>query len=122
MIFGGFVNQESYVKKQLSVHFTKKEAYTLLKVRRIGKSVFESGNNRCKLGIILKFKKNVRRQVNLRNYMSKIKKYVEKYSVNNENTNINARLHDGPVFKVTHANSEPIKRSDSHVCRGYRME
>ena len=25
--------------------------------------------------------------------------------------NISTRLHDGPVFKITHPNSEPIKRS-----------
>ena len=25
--------------------------------------------------------------------------------------NISTRLHDGPVFKITHPNSEPIQRS-----------
>ena len=31
--------------------------------------------------------------------------------VNIEDSNMNTRLHDGPVFKVTHPNSEPNKRS-----------
>ena len=51
-----------------------------------------------------------RRSVHLRNFMFKFKKNVS-YLVNNDNKNINTRLHDGPVFKVTHPNSEPIKRS-----------
>ena len=53
---------------------------------------------------------NVRRQVHLRNYMYKIKNEKNNL-VNNDDSNINTRLHDGPVFKVTHPNSEPIKRS-----------
>ena len=31
--------------------------------------------------------------------------------VDNDMVHINTRLHDGPVFKVTHPNNEPIKRS-----------
>ena len=31
--------------------------------------------------------------------------------VDNEDIQVNTRLHDGPVFKVKHPNSEPIKRS-----------
>ena len=53
---------------------------------------------------------NVRRQVDLRNFMFKLKN-DENNMVNTNNMNINTRLHDGPVFKVTHPNSEPIKRS-----------
>ena len=53
---------------------------------------------------------NVRRQVHLRNFMYKVKKEKSNL-VNNDATNINTRLHDGPVFKVTHPNSDPIKRS-----------
>ena len=53
---------------------------------------------------------NVRRQVHLRNYMFKLKN-INDNMVDNSNSNMNTRLHDGPVFKVTHPNSEPIKRS-----------
>ena len=52
----------------------------------------------------------VRRNVHLRNYMFKIKN-VNSFIENNDDRTINTRLHDGPVFKVTHPNSEPIKRS-----------
>ena len=31
--------------------------------------------------------------------------------MDNEEVNVNTRLHDGPVFKISHPNSEPIKRS-----------
>ena len=51
-----------------------------------------------------------RRTAHLRNYMFKIKN-VTRHIVNNDNITINTRLHDGPVFKVAHPNSEPIKRS-----------
>ena len=51
----------------------------------------------------------VRRQVHLRNDMFKIKGIEKK--LNNSEIQINTRLHDGPVFNVTHPNSEPIKRS-----------
>ena len=53
---------------------------------------------------------NVRRQVHLRNFMFKIKK-IEGNIVHNDDIQVNTRLHDGPVFKVSHPNSEPIKRS-----------
>ena len=53
---------------------------------------------------------DARRNVHLRNYMFKIKKFNE-YMVDNRDLNISTRLHDGPVFKVIHPNSEPIKRS-----------
>ena len=53
---------------------------------------------------------NLRRQVHLRNFMFKMKEN-ENHLVTNEEVNISTRLHDGPVFKVTHPNSEPIKRS-----------
>ena len=42
--------------------------------------------------------------------MFKIKD-IENYMVDNSNLNISTRLNDGPVFKVTHPNSEPIKRN-----------
>ena len=51
-------------------------------------------------------KLEVRRKVHLRNFMFKNKNKC----IVNEN-NINTRLHDGPVFKDTHPNSEPIERS-----------
>ena len=54
---------------------------------------------------------DIRRRVHLRNYMYKIKGNESNLVVNNDENNINTRLHDGPVFKVTHPNSEPIKRS-----------
>ena len=54
-------------------------------------------------------KLDVRRTVHLRNYMFKIKNVKENMVVND--LNISTRLHDGPVFKVTHPNSEPLKRS-----------
>ena len=54
---------------------------------------------------------DIRRRVHLRNYMYKIKGIDANMVVNIEENNINTRLHDGPVFKVTHPNSEPIKRS-----------
>ena len=53
---------------------------------------------------------NVRRQVHLRNFILRLKQNGSNM-VNNENLNISTRLRDGPVFKVTHPNSEPIKRS-----------
>ena len=55
-------------------------------------------------------KLEVRRNVHLRNFMFKQKK-KECNVVDNSEVTINTRLHDGPVFKVTHPNSEPIKRS-----------
>ena len=48
--------------------------------------------------------------MHLRNYMFKIKKN-ECNLVVNDDIHVNTRMHDGPVFKVTHPNSEPIKRS-----------
>ena len=54
---------------------------------------------------------DLRRRVHLRNYMFKIKDIETNLVVKNDNNNINTRLHDGPVFNVTHPNSEPIKRS-----------
>ena len=51
---------------------------------------------------------HVRRQVHLRNFMFKMKKN-ENNMIINEDMNISTRLHDGPVFKVTHPNSNPIK-------------
>ena len=51
-----------------------------------------------------------RRQVYLRNYQFKIKDNDSKL-VDNYKVHINTRLPDGPVSKVTHPNSEPIKRS-----------
>ena len=54
---------------------------------------------------------DIRRRVHLRNYMFKIKGNESNLVVINDENNINTRLHDGPVFKVTHPNSEPIKRS-----------
>ena len=53
---------------------------------------------------------DIRRRVHLRNFMCKIKN-VKNNMVNNIGNNINTRLHDGPVFKVIHPNSEPIKRN-----------
>ena len=53
---------------------------------------------------------NARRQVHLRNFMFK-SKCNDNMLVDNETIQVNTRLHDGPVFKVTHPNSEPIKRS-----------
>ena len=55
-------------------------------------------------------KLDVRRKVHLRNYMFKLKKF-DNNLVNNVDVHVNTRLHDGPVLKVTHPNSEPIKRS-----------
>ena len=43
-------------------------------------------------------------------------------NLEHNDANITTRLHDGPVFKVTHPNSEPIKRSVMYACRGFRME
>ena len=54
-------------------------------------------------------KLDVRRKVHLRNFMFKNKNDVVNMVIND--LNINTRLHDGPVFKVTHPNSEPLKRS-----------
>ena len=54
---------------------------------------------------------DIRRRVHLRNYMYEIKNIDTNIMDNSEENNINTRLHDGPVFKVTHPNSEPIKRS-----------
>ena len=54
-------------------------------------------------------KLNARRQVHLRNYMFKAKKEGNNLVINE--ANIVTRLHDGPVFRITHPNSEPIKRS-----------
>ena len=42
--------------------------------------------------------------------MFKIKYIKDNLSTSIE-VNVNTRLHDGPVFNVTHPNSEPIKRS-----------
>ena len=42
--------------------------------------------------------------------MFKIKR-IENKIVNIDDIQANTRLHDGPVFKVTHPNSDPIKRS-----------
>ena len=55
-------------------------------------------------------KLEIRRKVHLRNFMFKQKK-KKCNVVDNSEVTINTRLHDGPVFKVTHPNSEPIKRS-----------
>ena len=55
-------------------------------------------------------KLEIRRTVHLRNFMFSLKKKNCKI-VDNSEISINTRLHDGPVFKVTHPNSEPIKRS-----------
>ena len=57
---------------------------------------------------------NVRRKVHLRNFMFKLKN-SEIYLENNDDVHVNTRLHDGPVFKVTHPNSEPIKRSVMYI-------
>ena len=49
-----------------------------------------------------------RRKVHLRNDMFKLKED----NINCvDNDDINTRLHDGPVFSITHPKSEPIKRS-----------
>ena len=63
-------------------------------------------NKKCNLSEL-----DLRRRVHLRNYVYKIKGIDANMVVNIEEKNINTRLHDGPVFKVTHPNSEPIKRS-----------
>ena len=42
--------------------------------------------------------------------MFKIKN-IENNMLLNDDVQVNTRLHDGPVFKITHPNSEPIKRS-----------
>ena len=47
-----------------------------------------------------------RRKVHVRNFMFN-KKHLCEENVNN----INTRLHDGPVFKITHPNGETIKRN-----------
>ena len=47
-----------------------------------------------------------RRKVHVRNYMFN-KQHLCKENVHN----INSRLHDGPVFKITHPNGEIIKRN-----------
>ena len=52
-----------------------------------------------------------RRKVHLRNYMFKIKNDKNNLNIINEEIHMSTRLHDGPVFNVTHPNSEPIKRS-----------
>ena len=52
----------------------------------------------------------IRRQVHLRNFMFKIKRNENNLN-SNDNVHVKTRLHDGPVFNVTHPNSEPIKRS-----------
>ena len=46
-----------------------------------------------------------RRKVHTRNYLFNKKDLCER------DTNINTRLHDGPVFKVIHPNVETVKRS-----------
>ena len=51
-----------------------------------------------------------RRKVHLRNFMFKIQS-IESNLMNTDDVIVNTRLHDGPVFKVTHPNSKPIKRS-----------
>ena len=55
--------------------------------------------NKCKISDL-----DTRKRVHLRNYMFKNKDFCI------EDDNINTRLHDGPVFNVTHPNSESIKR------------
>ena len=42
--------------------------------------------------------------------MFKIKGNENHLNISND-MHVNTRLHDGPVFNVTHPNSEPIKRS-----------
>ena len=52
----------------------------------------------------------VRRNVHLRNIMFKMTN-VEFHMENNDVMAINTRLHDGPVFMVTHPKNETIKIS-----------
>ena len=60
---------------------------------------------KCKLS-----KLEIRRKVHLRNFMFKMKK-KNCNLVDNTGMPVHTRLHDGPVFKVTHPNSDLIKRS-----------
>ena len=55
-------------------------------------------------------KLEIRRIVHLRNFMFNLKNKKCKIVDNSEKA-INTRLHDGPVFKISHPNSEPIRRS-----------
>ena len=62
---------------------------------------------------------NVKRHVHLRNYMFKDKSNKKNLN-SDDNVPVNTRLHDGPVFNVTHHNSEPIGhvRSNSDLIAG----
>ena len=59
----------------------------------------------CKLSTL-----EVRRQVHLRNCMYKIKN-IENNMLLNDDVQVDTRLHDDPVFKITYPKSEPNKRS-----------